>query len=122
MKRFIALLLAACLLCAGVLSGCGNKPDNTGNDSPSSDNSQSAKKPDGLTMQNGKLMKGGEEFYGVGVNYFDMFTGVFYEKWNLSEVMSALENLKSYDCKVIRFSTLPFYAKDMGYYLQVEDT
>ena len=79
------------------------------------------KKPDGLTVQNGKLMKGGKEFYGVGVNYFDMFTGVFSENWDLAGVMTALENLKSYDCKVIRFSTLPFYAHDMGYYLESEN-
>ncbi len=80
------------------------------------------KKPDGLTVVNGRLMKGGEEFYGVGVNYYDMFIGIFYNKWDTSNVMNALDNLKAYDCKVIRFATLPFMAKDMGYYTMVEDT
>ncbi len=124
MKRIVALLLAVCLMCSCIFAGCGQNPDSDTTNSPSNGNNTNAetRKPDGLTMENGKLMKGGKEFYGVGVNYFDMFTGVFYEKWDLSGVMTALENLKSYDCKVIRFSTLPFYAKDMGYYLQVEDT
>lgn len=115
MKRIIALLLTISLFSVCFLAGCTKVPTDT------TLGGEQKKKPDGLTVQNGKLMKGGEEFYGVGVNYFSMFTGCFTNKWDLSDTMAALEELKSYDCKVIRFSTLPFYAKDMGFYTEVED-
>ena len=119
MNRLLAILLVICLVC-GLFVGCTEEQpsDTTNSTAPT----ESTKKPDGLTIQNGKLMKGGEEFYGVGVNYFSMFIGIFTDKWDLSAVFQALEELKSYDCKVIRFATLPFYAKDMGFYTEVEET
>ena len=89
---------------------------------PASPTEPVERKPDGLIEVNGKLMKGGKEFYGMGVNYFDMFTGCMGGNWDYSKVMTALENLKAYDCKVIRFSTLPFYARSMGLYFDQEET
>ena len=119
MKRLIALLLAVSLCAVFLLTGCKTK-DPVITTTPT-DSAETTKKPDGLTVKNGKLMKGGEEFYGVGVNYFSMFTACLANKTELSNTLLALEELKSYDCKVIRFSTLPFYAKDMGLYLEEED-
>lgn len=120
MKHLLPLLLVTCICAACLFTGCTEEqPNETAK--PTSP-IETKNKPDGLTIENGKLIKGGEEFHGVGVNYFSMFTGIFTNKWNLSEVFQALEELKNYDCKVIRFSTLPFYAKDMGFYMEVEDT
>ncbi len=79
-------------------------------------------KPTALYVKNAKLMKDGKPFYGAGVNFFDMFTSCFGRNWDLQRSYDALEALKEYDCKVIRFSTLPFYQVDMGYYTEVEDT
>lgn len=108
--RIITVILSLLMLLAMV--ACGNNEQ---------EEKPSVKKPEGLVVTNGKLMLGEEEFYGAGINYFNMFTGIFNNKWDTSVPLKALEVLKQYDCKVIRFSTLPFYANQMGYYFEVGD-
>lgn len=128
-----ALGLSFALFCTILAGSCGGaaQGSDTGSSTGSPDGGISGSdvsssvvekaKPDGLIVKNGKMTKGGELFYGAGINYFNMFTGIFSRRWDLSVTLSALETLKSYDCKVIRFSTLPFYANQMGYYFEVED-
>ena len=121
MRNKIAGILIICMLAGCLLSGC--KGDENIKDSSSKKETMTEKsEPQGLFFEGGKLMQGDKEFYGVGVNYYDMFTGCFYKKWDLTDTMNALEVLDSYGCKVVRFATLPFYGEDMGYYLNVEDT
>ncbi len=66
--------------------------------------------------KDGKMMLHGREFMGIGINYYDLFTSVPLRNWDLSLPLKALRTLKSYDCKVIRFSTLPFYAEEFAAY------
>lgn len=108
--KWKALFMTLCLLMSCLLCAC----------TPTDEPVQPSRTPDGLTVVNAKLMKGDEAFYGAGVNFFSMFTSIFSRKWDTSTSLHALEVLKEYDCKVIRFSTLPFYAEQMGYYFEVE--
>ncbi len=108
--KWKALFMTLCLLLSCLLCAC----------TPTEEPVQPSRTPDGLTVVNAKLMKGDEAFYGAGVNFFSMFTSIFSRKWDTSTSLHALEVLKEYDCKVIRFSTLPFYAEQMGYYFEVE--
>ncbi len=105
-KRIATIVLAVFM---SILTGFGLAACGQGN---------TAEQPQGLRSVNGKLIYGEEEFRGAGVNYFNLFTGIFTRQWDTSGPLSALETLKSYDCKVIRFSTLPFYASEMGYYFE----
>ena len=57
---------------------------------------------------------------GIGVNYFDLFTSAFYREWDIRPSLRAMEVLKKYGCKVIRFSTLPFYVEEYIYYEQTD--
>lgn len=68
------------------------------------------------TGKNGKMMLRGAPFIGIGMNYYDLFTSIPLRDWDRSISLKALETLKSYDCKVIRFSTLPFYAEEFSAY------
>ena len=65
------------------------------------------------------MMHDGKPFHGIGINYFDMFLSVFPRGGDKAPTLSAMETLKKYDCKVIRFAVLPFYAEEFSYY---EDT
>lgn len=112
MKKVFKRLIAVLLSCFLVALCVGCKPEET---------VAPTEKEMGLVVTNGKLMQGDEVFYGAGINYFDLFTGIFNNKWDTSVPLKALEVLKSYDCKVIRFSTLPFYGTQMGFYFEVED-
>lgn len=115
MKKKSVLALASALIMSLSLCACSpeNKPPVGGDDTV---------KPTGLTVKNAQLMKDNKPFYGAGVNFYDMFTNGFHRKWDLQRSYDALEVLKEYDCKVIRFSTLPFYEVDMGYYTEAEET
>lgn len=104
----------ATLLLSVSLGGCGQTGNPNGGGTTA--------KPTGLTVKNARLMKDGEPFYGVGINFYDMFTCAFEQQWDITRSLNALDALKSYDCKVIRFSTLPFYENAMGYYFNRETT
>lgn len=69
--------------------------------------------------ENAVMMHNGKPFYGIGVNYYDLFLSVFARGGDMQISLSAMETLKKYNCKVIRFSVLPFYAEEFHYY---EDT
>lgn len=62
----------------------------------------------------GKMMLNGNPFHGIGVNFYDLFLSSFTRDEEIS--LKAMETLKSYDCKAIRFSTLPFYAEEFRFY------
>lgn len=69
--------------------------------------------------ENAVMMHNGKPFHGIGVNYFNMVLSIFARGWDIEPTLSAMETLKRYDCKVIRFAVLPFYAEEFIYY---EDT
>lgn len=68
----------------------------------------------------GKMMHDGKAFYGIGVNYYDLFVSCFVRGWDVQPSLRAMETLKSYRCKVIRFSTTPFYVEEYAYFEQTE--
>ena len=70
--------------------------------------------PDGTMMLNGK------PFYGIGVNYYDLFVSAFFRDWDTAPSRRAMQTLKDYGCKVIRFSTLPFYVEEFCYFEETE--
>ena len=68
----------------------------------------------------GTMMHNGRPFYGIGVNYYDLFLSSFWRDWDVVPSLRAMNVLKSYGCKVIRFSTMPFYVEEFSYYEQTE--
>lgn len=68
----------------------------------------------------GRMMLGGKPFYGIGVNYYDLFLSATSRDWDTGPSRRAMRTLKDYGCKVIRFSTLPFYVEEFGYFEQTE--
>lgn len=66
--------------------------------------------------EKGKIMLRGREFIGVGINYYDLFVSIPQRDWDIGVSLKGMETLKAYDCKVIRFSTLPFYAEEFSAY------
>lgn len=70
--------------------------------------------------ENGTMMHDGKPFYGIGVNYYDLFVSSFFRDWDTAPSLRAMKTLKNYGCKVIRFSTLPFYVEEFCYYEETE--
>lgn len=107
LKRVVVLILAfVCFLF--VFAGCAEKEE----------------KPEHLGLYNdgnGTMMLDGKPFYGLGVNYYNLFNGAFQNKWDNSAALEALETLKSYDVRVIRFNCGIFYMHELDYYFLKKD-
>ena len=69
----------------------------------------------------GALMKDGEEFYGVGVNYYALVNGSFKKDWDISGSLEGLEILASYDVRVVRFNLCVYYANEWEYVIDGEE-
>ena len=70
--------------------------------------------------EGGAMLLDGRPFYGVGVNYYSLFLSALERDWDIEPSLRAMQTLKDYDCRVIRFSTLPFYVEEFGFYEQTE--
>ena len=79
MKKVFKRLIAVLLSCFLVALCVGCKPEET---------VAPTEKEMGLVVTNGKLMQGDEVFYGAGINYFDLFTGIFNNKWDTSRIVA----------------------------------
>tara|TARA_B100000809_G_scaffold44375_1_gene38696 strand:- start:1069 stop:2277 length:1209 start_codon:yes stop_codon:yes gene_type:complete len=70
----------------------------------------------GLYVENGKLMKDNQPYYGMGVNYFDAFYRNIKKESDLSYQQGFTE-LKENNIPFVRFMAGGFYPKDWSLYL-----
>ena len=103
-KKLACIALAAC--CALAVCGCNGGGDDKN-------------KPEHLGLyvaEDGTMMKDGNPYYGIGVNYYSLINGcrTTPRKYDLTKAFAALETLASYDVRVIRFN-LGFYSSKEWY-------
>ena len=117
-KRLLkrALGFALTLTLAFSAAACGD-----GTNSGSSSNGGEKPEHLGLYLENGVLMKDSKPFYGVGVNYYCLLNSAFSNKWDVTPSLTALETLKSYDVRVIRFNIAGYNYIEWNYLTKLED-
>ncbi|MGV7210037.1 cellulase family glycosylhydrolase [Oxalobacteraceae bacterium A2-2] len=64
-----------------------------------------------LSISNGKFMKDGKPFYGVGVNYFDAFYR--YGVYNQKTGIAGLATLKQYNVPFVRIAAIAFWPNEI---------
>lgn len=75
----------------------------------------------GLYVEEGVMKKDGKPFYGVGINYYNLLNSAFSQKWDITPSLAALETLKSYDVRVIRFNIVGYKYEEWNYVTKLEN-
>ena len=111
-----ALCAVLALTLAFACTGCDNGDNDSNKPAP-------VEKPEhlGLYEEDGVMMKDGKPYYGVGVNYYNLLNSAFAQKWDITPSLQALETLKTYDVRVIRFNVAGYKQEEWNYVTKLED-
>ena len=118
-KRIIA---TACLMLSiftiSALCGCQN-PD-PANEDPEDIYENYWEDPDSFGIQsiNGLLKLGGKDYYGIGLNFYNLFNSSIESGFSSEKAFSGLEILAQYQIPVLRFNAGVFYYNELRHYFE----
>lgn len=100
MTRWLAAVLVLCLAATGAAAASESEPE---------------VERLGLYVVDGVLMKDGKPFYGIGVNYFNLFSRTLARPWDKS-YRDGLKTLAEYGIPFARFMAIGFWPVDNKLY------
>lgn len=116
-KLSLLFLLPFCLnYCFTACDGGGNTPSTSNSSNQETVDYWEQEDSFGLHVEDGYLTLGGEKFYGIGANCFNLFNSSINDNYSTETAEESLRILKEHGVPVVRFNCGMYYGPELVYY------